>query len=310
MIIDAMASMVPSPAGAVAAEATLARLQGYLEHFQGFDSDEARSTPTLAATRQRVAEISEVATKKGMSEDTFFAMLDDGGVDRAVVYTENYETRLGIPTLSNQDVAEFVAKSPDQLIGMGGIDPWEDASADLVDEAVLDLGLQGIVVSPFKQGLAPGDPRMTRVFARCEARGIPVLLHSGINWWFEAAYDAGHPRHIDQLATAFPKLKIVALHCAWPWVQDMMMVAWRHPNVYVDISAHRPRHLKVAEAGWGPLLQYGNRMLSHKVLFASTFALLNVPVGELIDEVRDLPLKDAVIDQWLGGNAARLFGLD
>jgi predicted TIM-barrel fold metal-dependent hydrolase len=310
MIIDAMSSMVPTPSGFAAAEATLARLQGYLEHFQGATTAGARGTATLAETKQRMAATAAGATDKIPSEETFFSMLDDGNVDVSVIYTEKYETRLGVPTASNAEVAEFVAKAPDRLLGVGGIDPWEDASANLVDELVLDLGLRGVVVSPFKQGLRPADPRMARIFAKCEQHGIPVLMHTGINWWFESVYDAGHPKYVDELASAFPRLKIIALHCAWPWVMDMMMVAWRHPNVYVDISAHRPKHMTVAESAWSPLLYYGNRMLADKVLFASTWTLLDVPVKQLIDEVRDLPLKESVVEKWLGGNAARVFGLD
>lgn len=310
MIIDAMSSMVPTPDAFAAAEGSLARLQGYLEHFQAAGDGQARSTGTIAETRAKVERVTAEARERVPSEEAFFAMLDQSGIDLSFVYTEKYETRLGVHTADNVEVAEFVAKRPDKLLGLGGIDPWEDESAGLVDEAVTELGLRGIVVSPFKQNLAPGDPRMARVFARCEALGIPALLHSGINWWFEAPYDAGHPRYIDQLASAFPKLKIVALHCGWPWVLDMMMIAWRHPNVYVDISAHRPKHFTVEASGWTPLLHYGNRMLSHKVLFASTWTLIGSTPTALLDEVRALPLKDDVIERWLGGNAQRVFGLD
>jgi hypothetical protein len=310
LIIDAMSSMVPTPDAFAAAEGTLARLQGYLEHFQKDDDGGPRSTATIAETREKVQTVTDEARARVPSEAEFFAMLDTANVDIAAVYTEKYETRLGVATADNHAVASFVATRPDRLLGLGGIDPWEDSSAHQVDEAVTELGLRGIVLSPFKQALQPGDPRMSRVFARCEALGVPVLLHTGINWWFEAPYDAGHPRYIDQVASAFPDLRIVALHCAWPWVLDMMMVAWRHPNVYVDISAHRPRHFTVDASGWSPLVYYGNRMLSDKVLFASTWTLLGVPIGDLIDEVRQLPLKDDVIERWLGGNARRVFALD
>lgn len=309
MIVDAMSSMVPTPDAFAAAEGTLARLQGYLEHFQSAGADGPRSTPTLRETKARIEAVTDEARARVPSEHEFFTMLDDSNVDVAVVYTEKYETRLGVATAENAEVAAFVQKRPDRLLGLGGIDPWEDDSARQVDEAVSELGLRGVVVSPFKQGLEPGDPRMSRVFARCEALGVPVLVHTGINWWFEAPYDVGHPRYIDQVANAFPDLRIVALHCGWPWVLDTMMVAWRHRNVYVDISAHRPRHFMVDASGWTPLVYYGNRMLADKVLFASTWTLLGVRIGDLIDEVRQLPLKDDVIDKWLGGNAARVFGL-
>jgi predicted TIM-barrel fold metal-dependent hydrolase len=101
----------------------------------------------------------------------------------------------------------------------------------------------------------------------------------------------------------------VALHCGWPWVEDMMMVAWRHENVYLDISAHRPKHMTIPDSGWGPLLYWGNRMLSSRVVFGSTWTLIGMTIKDLADEVRGLPLKDAVIEAWLHGNAERLLGL-
>jgi len=88
----------------------------------------------------------------------------------------------------------------------------------------------------------------------------------------------------------------------------MMMVTWRHENVYVDLSAHRPRTFTRPDSGWAPLLQFGNRQLADRVLFASTWTLLGIPPADLIAEVRDLPLRDQVLDKWLGGNALRLLG--
>jgi predicted TIM-barrel fold metal-dependent hydrolase len=309
MIIDAMSSMVPTPQGFPAAEASLARLRGYLEHFGPASHDGPRSTPNLTATKQKVEMLRAEATGRVPSEADFFDMLDQSGVDIAGVYTEHYETKLGVATAANVEVAEFVARRPDRLLGLAGIDPWDDDAPDQVDHAVRELGLRGVVISPFKQGLRPADARMARVYARCERAGVPVLLHCGINWWFEAPYEAGHPRYLDDVACAFPDLKVIALHAGWPWVMDMMMVAWRHRNVFVDISAHRPKHFTVDASGWSPLLHYGNRMLSDRVVFASTWTLAGISVKTLLDEVRALPLKDDVIDQWLGGNAQRVFDL-
>jgi predicted TIM-barrel fold metal-dependent hydrolase len=90
----------------------------------------------------------------------------------------------------------------------------------------------------------------------------------------------------------------------------MMMVAWRHENVYLDISAHRPKHMTIAESGWSQLLYWGNRVLSNRVVFGSTWTLMGMSIKDLAAEVRNLPLKDEVIERWLHGNAERLFGMD
>ncbi len=304
MIVDFLAGSVPDAEAFALSEAvTQGRLRGYAEHFGG-DLEPAR---THAEVSQRWADARETARDRAPSEEEFLAMLDDGGIGLAGVYTESFGSRLGVPTADNQLVADVVGRHPDRIVGFAGIDPWELDAARQVDEAVAS-GLSGVVLSPFKQQLLPEDPRMARVYGRCEALGVPVLLHTGINWSLDAAYDVGHPRHIDAVARAFPDLKIVCLHAAWPWVEDMMMVTWRHRNVYVDLSAHRPRTFARPGSGWEPLLRFGNRQLADRVLFASTWTLLGIPPAQLVAEVRDLPLDDAVTERWLGGNALELLG--
>jgi predicted TIM-barrel fold metal-dependent hydrolase len=305
VIVDALAGSIPTPNAFAAGEATtLGRLRGYAEHFR---SDVAPAR-TFGEVQRRVETEYEQAKERAPTEEQFFAMLDDADIGMAAVYTERYGSTLGVTSAPNEEVAEFVARDPARLIGLAGIDPWEPDAGREVDRAVQELGLAGVVISPFKQRTAPDSAVLARVFGRCEALGAPVFLHTGINWFLDVDYDVGHPRGVDRIARAFPDLTIVALHCGWPWVLDMMMVAWRHENVYLDISAHRPKHFTVAESGWTPLLYYGNRMLSGRVLFASAWTLLGIKPAELVSEVRALPLKNEVIEQWLGGNALKVFG--
>ncbi|MCU4183277.1 amidohydrolase family protein [Acidiferrimicrobium sp. IK] len=309
MVFDVLSSVVPTPEAFGYAEMTLARLRGYQQHF-GSPRDKIPLAGD-SATQQRVMEESY---QRGVGmcpdEERFMAMLDDGDVATAVIYTEMYETSLGVKSGSNDDVAKYVARHPDRLLGLGGVDPWKDDAVDEVHRLANDLGLRGVVVSPFKQKLLPAEARMARVFSACEKLGIPVFLHSGINWWVDTTYEIGHPRHLDELASSFPDLKIVCLHAGWPWVSDMVMVAWRHANVYLDISAHRPSHMPKDESGWGPLLYWGDRVLSDRIVFGSTWTLMSSTPAELAGEVRALPLKDATIDKWLSGNARRLFGME
>jgi len=269
MLIDVLSSVVPTPEAFGAAEATLARMRGYQQHF----TSAGAKVPLVGDTSELRAAI-ESSDSRGRAacptQEQFDGMLDDAGVSTAVVYTEYYETSLGIKTVSNDVVADYVARDPGRLLGLAGVDPWKDDAVSETQRALTELGLRGIVLSPFKQRLDPSDARMARVFSN---------------------------------------LKIVALHCGWPWVEDMMMVAWRHANIYLDISAHRPKHMTIPDSGWSPLLYWGNRMLSNRVVFGSTWTLIGMSIKDLADEVRGLPLKDEVIERWLHGNAERLLGL-
>ena len=44
----------------------------------------------------------------------------------------------------------------------------------------------------------------------------------------------------------------------WPWVTEMVAVAWKHPNVYIEIGAVSPKYIGTPGTGWEPLKVYGN----------------------------------------------------
>jgi predicted TIM-barrel fold metal-dependent hydrolase len=76
-----------------------------------------------------------------------------------------------------------------------------------------------------------------------------------------------HPLTVDEIAIAFPDLKIVMAHIGHPWVRDTVSVIRKHPNVYADVSAIYTRPWMTYEAlvmahEWGAM---------HKLLFGSDF---------------------------------------
>lgn len=301
MIIDVLSSVAPIPDAFARAGTAFARLDGYLEHFGGADP-----AVDQAVLEERAADAERAQCP---TEAEFITMLDSANVDLAVVFTENYDTTVRISPASNDDLAACVGRLGGRALGLGGVDPWGSDAGQVVERGVRELGLRGYLVSPFKQKLRADDPKMGPIYEKCQELGIPIFLHTGIHWSRSLDYDLDHPRYLDAVAGAYPDLKIVSVHAGWPWLADMMIVAWRHPNIYIDISAHRPRHLAMPTGGGDALLHYGNRMLSDRIMFGSTWTLMQCPIGELIDELRTLPLKPAVLDAWLGGNAQRLFNL-
>jgi predicted TIM-barrel fold metal-dependent hydrolase len=101
-------------------------------------------------------------------------------------------------------------------------------------------------------------------------------------------------------------LKLVANHGGWPWVLEMMAVAWKHSNVYIELGGVSPKYFGTPGSGWEPLMQYGNSLLQDQVLFATDNML---PHQRCVDELRALSLKDSVKEKWFGLNAAGLLGL-
>jgi predicted TIM-barrel fold metal-dependent hydrolase len=57
------------------------------------------------------------------------------------------------------------------------------------------------------------------------------------------------------------------------------------------------------------LLQFGNTLLQDRILFASSWMTLGLPLKQIIQETEELPLKDTVKPKWMYENAARLLKL-
>jgi predicted TIM-barrel fold metal-dependent hydrolase len=238
----------------------------------------------------------------------FLELLDREGIDRVVVPVEDNETTLGSRT-SPETLAKFCAADPERLIGFAGADPHKgmDAVREF-EHAISDLGLRGLNIGQFWQELYPTDRRYYPLYAKCVELDVPVILHASMNLSLEVPMEYSHPKYIDQVATDFPELKIVATHGGWPWVNEMVAVAWRRPNVYLDTAAQRPKYIGLPNTGWAPFVHFGNSLLQDRILFASRWPLL--PFGQTIKELGELPLKPEVLEKWLWKNAATLLKLD
>ncbi len=98
--------------------------------------------------------------------------------------------------------------------------------------------------------------------------------------------------YIDEVAVDFPELKIVFVHTGWTWVTQMVAVAWRHKNVFIELSGVRPKYIATPGTGYEPLLVYGNGLLQDQILWGSNWPQVTPEEG--IAGVRGFPLKETV----------------
>lgn len=98
-------------------------------------------------------------------------------------------------------------------------------------------------------------------------------------------------------------------HAGYPWVLEACLVAWKHPNVYLELGAHRPKYVAAAGAGWEALMLFGQTTIRDKVVYGTGAFLINRPYVQLCDEMRALPITSDVLEAWLWRNAARILNL-
>ena len=239
--------------------------------------------------------------------DKFLKELDDAGISKIFVKARDIETTLGLK-ITNEACAELVKMYPDRMIGMAGVDPFKGhAAVEELEYAVKELGLMGVQFWPFEYDLYPHDRRYYPFYEKCVELDVPVSIESSMHFDRNVRIDLCRPLYHDYVAVDFPELKIVMSTPGWPWVGELIGVAWRHPNVYIATSVVRMKYLGMPNTGYEMLLQFGNSILQDKIIYGTGWP--NLPFKRNIEELRALPLKEEVKEKWLGKNAAKLFGI-
>ncbi len=190
--------------------------------------------------------------------------------------------------------------------GFGCVDPRDvmDAVRE-VDRAILDLGLHGIVFEPGFLGISPVDRRCYPVYARCSQLGVPVGLHTGINFSSHGPLEFERPFLIDHIARDFPELTIICHHGGWPWPHEAAAVAWKHKNVYLEFGAIAPRYQAPgAGGGWGDIAHLMDTVLREQILFGTDWPMIRY--DRALTEIEMLGLRPESRAAYLGGNALRL----
>lgn len=236
-----------------------------------------------------------------MPLETFVQQMDAAGVAWGALRSTD-----------NDRTAAIVAQYPQRFLGQVLVNPHDGMQAVReLERAVKELGLHSLYASPFRYGIAPNHKKFYPLYSKAAELNIPVFVYVTMNYNSALPMDLSHPRHLDEVAMDFPELPLIAGCGGWPWIADMVGVARRHQNVYIDTESHRPKHLATPGSGWEMLLQFGNTLLQDRVLFASNWLSYFQPADDVLQrviaEMRALPLKDTVKEKWLYSNAARLF---
>ena len=175
------------------------------------------------------------------------------------------------------------------------------------EEWIKNCGMKGVNLQPWAYKLHAHERVFYPLYEKCLELNVPVTIHTGVNYSLTRSMDFGRPIYLDTIACDFPDLKIVASHGGWPWVNEMVAVAWKHPNVYIETGAVSPRYIGRPGTGWETFIQYGNTILKNQILYASEWPL--IPFEKIVREAEALPLKDEVKENYLYKNAARLLRL-
>lgn len=231
--------------------------------------------------------------------ETTLAALDAAGVAKALV---SAWTGPDGDLISNDEVAGFVAEAPDRLFGVGSVDISRPMAAVAeVRRCVEDLGFKAIRVLPWLWTLPPNDRRYYPVYVACAGMGVPFCLQVGHTGPMMPS-EPGRPiPYLDDVAREFPELTIVGGHIGYPWTTEMIALATKFPNVFIDTSAYTIRRYPPELVAY--LKAHGEK----KVLFGSNYPM--IAPAKCLEGLDALGLDDDRRSAFLAGNAAKVFGI-
>ncbi len=206
------------------------------------------------------------------------------------------------PLIPNDLVADCVRQFPDRLVGVASVDlhhPMQGVKE--LRRCVRQLGFRALRIVPWLWNLPPDDRRYYPLYAECVELDIPFCLQVGHTGPL-CPSEPGRPiPYLDNVALEFPELRIVAGHIGFPWTAEMISLATKYPNVYIDTSAYTIRRYP------RELVEYLRGHGRKKVLFGSNHPAW--PAVECLNDLAGLELDDEVRELFLYENATRVFAL-
>jgi predicted TIM-barrel fold metal-dependent hydrolase len=244
---------------------------------------------------------------EGLSVERLLEKMDAAGVERAFLVAA--KSGPWYATTSSHTPYEAVARviegHPDRFYGLAGIDPTEAMEGvRRLEYAIRDLGFIGAHLYPHWFGWPPDDRRYYPFYTKCCELDVPIQMQVGHCLVYRPDIrlpSVGRPITLDTIACDLPELKLIGIHTGWPWVEEMISVAWKHPNVYIGSDAYAPKH-------WKPeFVHFINSWGQDKVLFGTDFPVIEPE--RAIREIEELNLRPAAKRKLLRDNALRVYNL-
>ena len=224
--------------------------------------------------------------------------LDQAGVEQMLISAWYAPHKVMI---SNEEVHDAVSQSNGRLIGIGSVDITRPGSVMReIRRCVEQFGFKGIRVLPWLFQVPPTDRRFYPVYVACSEMNVPFCTQIGHTGPLMPS-EVGRPIYLDQVALDFPDLTIVGGHIGYPWTEEAIAVATKHPNVYIDTSAYTIRRYPPA------LIEYRRTHGRNKVLFGTNDPLITP--AKALEGLDAFGLDPKARTLFLSQNAQRVFRL-
>lgn len=253
----------------------------------------------------RFAQVGRTKNLIGYEPADFIARMDELGMSKALIcaiITWSYRGQHPIEQTTVEEVVEVSNQYPERLHGLYGVNPMTAmAGVAELERAVREHRFKGIHIHPHGFDMAPDHAYYFPFYAKCQELGAPAVISMGHTLDIMPV-ENGRPVRIDRAAIYFPDLAFVLTHTGWPWIEEAIAMAWKHPNVFLGTSAYAPKY-------WKPeMVKFINSHGQDKVMWGTDFPLIDH--AESLGQIDELGLRETSKAKLLHDNAARIFKLD
>lgn len=243
----------------------------------------------------------------GLSLEAMIARMDEAGIEKAFLIAPK-SGRVGLPGcyhLPYSVVADAVQRHPDRFYGLAGVDPYEGMEGvRQLERAVRQDGFIGAHCYPHWFDLPPDHAKFYPFYAKCVELDVPFQTQVGQSMIYAPEHrtrSTGRPISLDAVACDFPELRLIGIHVGIPWTDEMIAMAWKHPNVFIGSDAHSPKYWPDA------FVHFINSFGQDKVIFGTDFPILSFK--RTVGEIAELNFKPQVLAKLMRGNAERIYKL-
>ena len=222
------------------------------------------------------------------------AQMDKHGVTQAMIGVDD----------GNAISADAIARFPERFFGSYAANPNRGMDeVRKIERLHREVGIK--CVTGFPSGLCPQVPIDDRkwypIYAKCVELGLPFACCVGVPGP-RLPMAPQKVELIDEVCWFFPELKFVMRHGGEPWVDLAVKLMLKYPNLYYMTSAFAPKHYP------REIIEYANTRGAEKVMYAGYFPM-GLTLDRIFAEMQNVPFKESVWPGFLGGNAARVFGV-
>ena len=232
-------------------------------------------------------------------EETLIAM-DEANIDIAFLsawYGPEGEL------IGNDNVREKIEQHPMRFRGLASVDIRDPmAAVRTIREAVDGKQFVGVRIVPWLWDLPPNDRRYYPIFAACVDAGVPLCTQIGHTGPLRRSETGRLIPYLEDVLLDFPELVVVGGHVGFPWISEVISLAHKFPNFYVDTSAYVAKRLP------SDFVRFMQMEGKTRVMFGTNWPMLSG--GRCLQDIDKLNLGDEVKTLFLRENAERVFKLN